>query len=90
MIKRKTVTLQPLKGDYILSTTGVSWNVRRSHGNGAVSSVSEAIRDRHTALFRMLSLAEADHTDAWETVGTGVFWLLKGFRLRDDRRTVAG
>ena len=88
MVRRETVTLQPLEHDYILGTTGYSWNVRRSHGGGAVSSVSEAIRDRHTALSRALSLAEADDTDAWETVGTGVFWLLKGFRPRDDHGAV--
>jgi hypothetical protein len=87
VIKRETVTVQPLEHDYILGTTGLSWNVRRSNGNGAVASVSEAIRDKHTALLQVLSLAEADHTDAWETVGTGVFWRLKRFRPADEPAT---
>ena len=64
VVQRETVTVQPLEYDYILGTTGFSWNVRRSNGKGAVSSISEGIRDKRKALLQVLSLAEADHTDA--------------------------
>ena len=77
---RDTMTTQPAEHDYILSTTGFSWNVRRSNGSGAVFSVSEGHRDRKTAVARALSLGTADRTDVWETVGTGVFSRLGRFR----------
>lgn len=90
MFSRKTLTAQPPAGDYILRTTGFSWSMRRSNGNGAAHSISEGDRDRQTALAKLLLLAEADHTDAWETVGNGVFWLVKRFRAADDHQTSQG
>jgi len=80
MTGRATLTTQPRGGDYVLLPTGYSWNVRRSHGDGAASSISEGDRDRRTALSKVLSLAETDHTDAWETAGTGEFWRVGQFR----------
>lgn len=87
---RKTLTARPPDGDYILRTTGFSWSVRRSHGTGAAQSISEGDRDRGTALAKLLLLAEADRTDAWETVGNLVFWRLKRFRAADDPHTSQG
>ena len=80
MLRRETFTATPPNGDYILSPTGYSWNVRRSIGDGAVQSIAAGERKKAVALARLISLAEADKTDAWETVGTGVFWLLRRFR----------
>jgi hypothetical protein len=54
--------------------------VRRSIGDGSVQSITAGERKKAVALASILSLAEADQTDAWETVGTGVFWLLRSFR----------
>jgi hypothetical protein len=80
MFRRETLTANPPDGDYILSPTGYSWNVRRSIGNGSVQSITAGERKKPLALASLLSLAEADKTDAWETVGTGEFWLLRRFR----------
>jgi hypothetical protein len=80
MLRRPTLTATPPDGDYILSPTGYSWNVRRSIGNGSVQSIVAGERTKAVALASVISLAGADKTDAWETVGTGVFWLLRRFR----------
>lgn len=80
MWRRETLTANPPDGDYILSPTGYSWNVRRSIGGGSVQSITAGERNKAVALASLISRAEADKTDAWETVGTGVFWLLRKFR----------
>ena len=79
MPREMTITALP-EHDYVVGPTGYSWNVRRSTGTGAFLSVSEGNRDREAAVAKGLSLAEADSTDVWETVGTGVFWRLRRFR----------
>lgn len=90
MFHRKMLTAQPPNGDYILRPTGYSWSVHRSNGNGAAHSISEGDRNRQTALAKLLSLAEADQADAWETVGNGVFWRVKRFRPADSHQTSQG
>ena len=80
MFRRETLTANPPDGDYILSPTGYSWNVRRSLGNGSVQSIAAGERNKAVAVASLLSLAETNKTDAWETVGTRVFWLLRRFR----------
>ena len=80
MFRRETLTTNPPVGDYILSPTGYSWNVRRSIGGGSVQSIAAGERKKAVALASLLSLAEADKTDAWETAGTSVFWLIRRFR----------
>ena len=80
MLRRETLTINPPDGDYILSPTGYSWNVRRSIGDGSAQSIAAGERKKALALASLISLAEADKTDAWETVGTSVFWLLRRFR----------
>ena len=79
MRDRDTLTTPPER-DYLLSTTGLSWYVRRSSGSGSYFSVSEGHRDRRTAVTKALALGEANRTDVWETVGNGVFWRLARFR----------
>ena len=71
---RDTLTTNPLQGDYILSPTGLTWNVLRRNGHGGGESISAGDRDRQTALARLLSLAGTEQVDGWETVGTGIFW----------------
>ena len=80
MFRRQILTANPPEGDFILSPTGYSWNVRRSLGHGSVQSIVAGERKKDVALASLISLAAAHKTDAWETVGTGVFWLLQRFR----------
>ena len=80
MFRRETLTANPPVGDFILSPTGYSWNVRRSLGDGSASSIVAGERNKAIARAGLMSLAETDKTDAWETAGTGVFWLLRRFR----------
>jgi hypothetical protein len=69
-----TLTADPPQGDYILSPTGLTWNVLRRNDRGAGESISVGNRDKRTARARLLSLAAADQVDGWETAGTGIFW----------------
>ena len=80
MFRRETLTANPPNGDFILSPTGYTWNVRRSLGDGSAASVIAGERNKAIARAGLMSLAETDKTDAWETAGTGVFWLLRRFR----------
>jgi hypothetical protein len=80
MRRRETLSAIPPEGDYILSPTGYSWNVRRSLGDGSVQSIAAGERKKAVGMATLIALAEANRTDAWETVGTGVFWLLGRFR----------
>ena len=79
-MRRDTLTTDPREGDYILSPTGVSWNVLRSNGDHSGMSISVGDRDKKTALARLLSLAETNQADGWETAGTGLFWQISRFR----------
>jgi hypothetical protein len=79
-MRRGVFTACPPHGDYILSPTGVSWAVRRATSNGSVMSISAGERNRQVALASLLALAEGDKADAWETVGTGSFWLIRRYR----------
>jgi hypothetical protein len=80
VIRRDIFTANPPRGDYILSPTGLTWGVRRTNGNGSVMNISAGERNRKIALATLLSLAEGDKADAWETVGTGSFRLIKRYR----------
>jgi ApbE superfamily uncharacterized protein (UPF0280 family) len=79
-MRRDTLTTDPREGDYILSPTGLTWNVLRSSGGHSGQSISVGDPDRKTALARLRSLAETDSADGWETAGTGLFWQITRFR----------
>ena len=79
-MRRQRITSTPADGDYILNPTGYSWNVRRCSGEGSLHIVVASERSKTIAAARAIALAEGDKTSAWETVGTGVFWLLKQWR----------
>jgi hypothetical protein len=79
-IHRAVFTALPLKGDYVLSPTGYSWNVRQSSGDGSVRSILAGVRDRTSARARLVALAESDQTDAWESAGIDSVRLVAGFR----------
>ena len=76
-LRRQPVTSAPADGDYILNPTGYSWNVRRCSGEGRFHIIVVGERKKTIAAARAVSLADGDTTNAWETAGTGVFWLLK-------------
>ena len=76
---KTSVAAEPVDGDYILSSTGYSWNVRRRNGDGT-QSISEGERDKAVARAQVISRADTDKTDAWQKTSPGEFWLLKAFR----------
>jgi hypothetical protein len=86
VIRRDTFTASPPCGDYFLSPTGLTWGVRRATGNGSVMSISAGERNRKNALAALLSLAEGDKADAWETAGPGSFRLIKANRTSTNTR----
>jgi hypothetical protein len=80
VIRRDIFSDDPPRGDYIVSPTGLTWSIRRVTGNGSVIGVSDGERDWKSALITILSLAERDKADAWETAGRGSFRLIKRYR----------
>jgi len=79
MMRRDIFISNPPQGDYILNPGGFTWHVRRATDGESMLSISVDDRTRKGAVARMLALAEADQTDAWENEG-GSFRLLKRFR----------
>lgn len=79
-MRQATLTTPPPDGDYVINPTGFSWNIRRSRGDGTADSIAVGDRKRSAAVARVIALADAARTDAWETAGTGEFWLLRRFR----------
>lgn len=77
---RDVHTATPIKGDYILSFTGLTWNVLRSTGEASATSVSSGDRDRKTALARIRTLTEQDGADGWEAGGHGLYRQVTRFR----------
>ena len=86
-IRRAVFIASPPKGDYVLSPTGYTWNVRLSNGDGSAQSLFAGARDRGVALSYAISLADANGTDAWETTGTGSCWLIARYSVRVPRVT---
>jgi hypothetical protein len=79
-MRRDLLTTNPREGDYILSPTGLTWNVLRSTGGRGGTSISTGDREKKTALARLRVLTETDRADGWETSGTGLFWQIARFR----------
>ena len=78
--RRDIVTIDPREGDYILSSTGTSWNVLRSNGDHSGTRISAGDHDKPAAIAKIRSLTEDDRADGWETGGTGLFWQITQFR----------
>jgi hypothetical protein len=68
------------EGDYVLRTTGVSWNVDRATAAGSVLQLLAGEHSRKNALERMLALARNDGTDAWEAWGARSYRLIRRHR----------
>ena len=73
-------TAKPADGDYIISFTGLSWNVLRRTSRDSAMSVCTGDRDRKTALARIRTLTEQDGADGWETAGSDLFRQVTRFR----------
>jgi hypothetical protein len=73
VIRREVITSTPLAGDYILNFSGLTWNILRSNGDRGGASISTGDRERRTALAKLKSLAETEHTNGWESAGGGLF-----------------
>ena len=80
-IRRAVFTASPPKGDYVLSPTGYSWNVSRSNGDGSAQRLFAGARDRAVALSYVVSLADANGSDAWESSGSSSFSLIARYSV---------
>jgi hypothetical protein len=80
MFHRKVYTDRPPDGDYILSPTGLTWGIGRSNVDGSRMQMTAGEREKNVALATLLMLADRNGADAWETVGTGSYWLVKRYR----------
>ena len=80
MMHREVYTARPIIGDYILSFTGLSWNILRRIGENRALSISTGDRDRKTALERIRTLSEADGSDAWQVDDDQLFRQIVRFR----------
>ena len=79
-MRREIFIASPPQGDYFLNPMGFTWHVRRATGTGTALVMSVTDRTRKGGLATMLSMAEADQSDAWENDGAGSFRLVKRFR----------
>ncbi len=73
-------TAHPIEGDYILSFTGLSWNILRRTGHDSSMSISAGDKNRKMGLARIRSLTETDRADGWEADGPGLFRQITRFR----------
>jgi hypothetical protein len=80
VIRRNIFTAAPPDGDYILSTSGATWNIDRTKADRAVLRLVSGERNRKSALAALLGLAATDKTDAWETAGPGSYRLVQRYR----------
>ncbi len=80
MMHREIYTARPIVGDYILSFTGLSWNILRRVGDDSALSISTGDRDRKSALARIRTLSESDGADAWQADGDNLFRQIVRFR----------
>jgi len=80
MMHRNAYAGRPIIGDYILSFTGLSWNILRRIGENRALSISTGDRDRKTALERIRTLSEADGSDAWQVDDDQLFRQIVRFR----------
>ena len=80
MSPARTFSTNPPPGDYILTTSGVTWNLDRRTAAGGVLRILAGEPNRQSVLARLLGLAEQDRSDAWETFGADTYRLIKRFR----------
>lgn len=79
-MQRANYTAHPAQGDYILRCTGITWHILRRIAPDSAQSISTGDKTRKTALARIRSLTETDHTDGWEADGPDLFRQITRFR----------
>jgi hypothetical protein len=79
-MQRAIFTAHPVDGDYVLSFTGLTWNILRRTGPDSGMSISTGDRTRKSALARIRSLTETAHADGWEADGPDLFRQITRFR----------
>jgi hypothetical protein len=77
VIRRGVFTTAPPVGDYVLSTSGLTWNVDRTSAAGALSRILAGEANKKTARAALLRLADADKAGAWENIGAGSYQLIE-------------
>jgi hypothetical protein len=77
VIRRGIFTTSPPAGDYVLSTSGLTWNVDRTSAAGGRSRVLAGEANKNIARAALLRLADADNAGAWETIGAGSYRLIE-------------
>lgn len=80
MSRPRIFSNDPPPGDYILTTSGLTWNLDRRTATGGMMRIHAGERNRQSALATLLGLAEQDRSDAWETFGTDTYRLIKRYR----------
>jgi hypothetical protein len=80
VIRRGIFTAVPPAGDYLLSTTGLTWNVDRAGADGGVLRVLAGEPNKKSALATLLGLAAGERADAWESAGAGSYRLIERYR----------
>ena len=80
MLRREVFTARPPAGDYILRPTGLTWGIGRSNVDGSVMQMTAGDREKNVAVATLVMLADRNGADAWETVGTGSYRLVKRYR----------
>ena len=80
MSRPRIFSTNPPPGDYILTTSGLSWNLDRRTDTGGMLRIHAGEQNRQTAVVKLLGLAEQDRSDAWEIFGTDTYRLLKRYR----------
>jgi len=81
VIRRRIFSADPPPGDYILTTTGLTWNLDCRSAGDSVLRLVAGEQHKPSALAKLLELAERDSVDAWETFGAGSYRLIERYRL---------
>ena len=75
-----TYTAHPIEGDYLLTYTGLTWNILRRTGHDSAMSISTGDKNRKIALARLRTLTETNRADGWEADGPDLFRQITRFR----------
>jgi hypothetical protein len=76
MTHRPIFTATPSPGDYVLSRSGVTWNVDQATDHGSVMRIVAGEPIRNVAIESARSSARQDKVDAWQIEGTGSYRMI--------------
>lgn len=80
MFHRDVFSACPPVGDYILRSTGLTWNIGYSTPDGSLVQVAVGARTKSVALATLLMWAGRGEADAWEMFGADSYRLVKRYR----------